>query len=46
MTARKEIEMLDFTDGTTWFLSGLGVTVFFVVLVVLFALVARRAEQR
>lgn len=38
--------MLDFTQGTTWFLSGFGVTVFFALLVVVFALIARRAEQR
>lgn len=37
--------MLDFTEGTTWFLSGFGVTAFFVVLVVLFAVVARRLEE-
>lgn len=38
--------MLDFTDGSTWFLSGLGVTLFFVALVLVFALVARKAEGR
>jgi hypothetical protein len=38
--------MFDFTDGTTWFLGGLGLTVFFIGLVVVFALVARRAEHR
>ena len=38
--------MLDFTEGTTWFLSGLGVTALFVVLIVVFAWFARRAEQR
>ena len=38
--------MLDFTEGTTWFFSGLGVTTFFIVLTVVFAWFARRAEQR
>lgn len=38
--------MLDFTDGSTWFFSGLGVTLFFVALVFLFAFVARRLEHR
>jgi hypothetical protein len=38
--------MLDFTEGTTWFFSGLGVTAFFVALIVAFAWFARRAEHR
>jgi hypothetical protein len=38
--------MLDFTEGTTWFFSGLGVTTFLIVLIVVFAWFARRAEQR
>ena len=38
--------MLDFTDGTTWFLSGLAVTLFFATLVAVFALLARRVEHR
>lgn len=38
--------MLDFTEGTTWFLSGFGVTVFCALLVVVFALIARRVEER
>lgn len=43
---RRRFQMLDFTEGTTWFLSGFGVTAFFVVLIVVFAWFARRAEQR
>jgi hypothetical protein len=38
--------MLNFTEGTTWFFSGLGVTAFVIVLIVVFAWFARRAEQR
>ena len=38
--------MLDFTDGTTWFLCGLAVTLFFAALVVVFAMVAQRVEHR
>jgi hypothetical protein len=38
--------MLDFTEGSTWFLSGFGVMLFIVVLVLLFVLVARRVEHR
>lgn len=38
--------MLDFTDGPTWFLSGLGVTLFFVVLILVFAFLASKAEHR
>lgn len=37
--------MFDFTDGTTLFLSGLGITLFFVALVVVFALVAQKVEH-
>jgi hypothetical protein len=36
--------MLDFTDGSTWFFSGLGVTMFLVALVFVFAFAARKAE--
>jgi hypothetical protein len=36
--------MLDFTDGTTWFVAGFTVTALLVALVVLFAFVARRVE--
>jgi len=38
--------MLDFADGSTWFLSGLGVTLFFIALVFVRAFVARKAESR
>lgn len=38
--------MLDFTDGTTWFLCGLGVTALLVVLVAAFAMFARKVEPR
>lgn len=38
--------MLDFTEGTTWFLSGFGVTVLFALLVVVFSLIARRVDER
>lgn len=38
--------MFDFTDGSTWFFSGLTVTLFFLVLVLVFALVATRVEHR
>ena len=37
--------MLDFTEGTTWFFSGLGVTAFFIVLIVVFAWFARRQSS-
>lgn len=38
--------MFDLTEGSTWFFSGLGVTLLFVALVFLFALFARRVDQR
>lgn len=38
--------MLDFTDGTTWFLAGLAITAFVAALVVVFVVFARRVEQR
>jgi hypothetical protein len=43
---RRRFQMLDFTEGTTWFISGLGVTAFFIGVIVVFAWFARRAEQR
>ncbi len=38
--------MLDFTQGSTWFLAGLGTTVFLVLLMLLFVFFAQRAEHR
>lgn len=38
--------MLDFTEGSTWFLAGLGLTAFVLAVVFVFALVARRVENR
>jgi hypothetical protein len=38
--------MLDFTDGTTWFVCGLGVTALLAAAVVVFAMLARRIELR
>jgi hypothetical protein len=38
--------MFDFTEGSTWFLSGFGVMLFLVVLVLLFVLIARKVEHR
>jgi hypothetical protein len=38
--------MLDFTEGWSWFIAGLGTTLFFVLLLVVFAVFARRAEHR
>jgi hypothetical protein len=44
---KKEVfQMLDFTDGSTWFFSGLGLTMFCIALVFVFAFVARKAESR
>lgn len=42
----KEVQMLDFTDGSTWFFAGLSVTALFVAIVVVFAFVAQRVENR
>lgn len=38
--------MLDFTDGTTWFICGLAITTLVASLIVVFAYFAQRAEQR
>ena len=38
--------MLDFTEGSTWFVAGLGATVFVFALVLLLAFIARKAEHR
>lgn len=38
--------MLDFTQGSSWFLAGLGTTIFLVLLMLLFAFFAQRAEHR
>ena len=38
--------MLDFANGITWFLYGLGVTVFLCVLMVVFVFFADRAQHR
>lgn len=38
--------MFDFTYGTTWFLSGLGVTLFLVAVLMVFLLFARRVDHR
>ena len=38
--------MLDFTDGVTWFVTGLGTTLLFVALIVAFAYVARKGDLR
>lgn len=38
--------MLDFSDGTTWFLCGLGVTLFFTALLVVFTVFAPRVGPR
>lgn len=38
--------MLDFTDGTTWFVCGLAVTMLVASLVVVFAYLAQRTEHR
>jgi hypothetical protein len=37
--------MLDFTEGSTWFFGGLGLTLFFVLLIVAFAAFAKAAER-
>jgi hypothetical protein len=38
--------MLDFTQGSSWFLAGLGTTIFLVLLMLLFVFFAQRAEHR
>ena len=38
--------MLDFTDGTTWFLNGVGVTLFLVAVLMVVLLFARRVDHR
>jgi uncharacterized membrane protein len=38
--------MLDFTQGFTWFVAGLGTTIFLVVLMLVFVFFAERTEQR
>lgn len=37
--------MLDFTQGWSWFVAGLGTTLFFALLVIVFAAFARKAEH-
>lgn len=38
--------MLDFTEGSTWFLAGLGLTALLIAVVFVFVLVAQRVENR
>jgi hypothetical protein len=38
--------MFDFTEGSTWFLGGLGLTLFFVLLIVVFAAFAKSYSPR
>lgn len=38
--------MLDFTQGSSWLLAGLGTTIFLVLLMLLFVFFAQRAEHR
>jgi hypothetical protein len=38
--------MLDFTQGSSWFLAGLGTTIFLVLVMLLFVFFAQRAEHR
>jgi hypothetical protein len=38
--------MLDFTQGSSWFLAGLGTTIFLVLLMLLFVFFAQRADHR
>jgi hypothetical protein len=38
--------MLDFTQGSSWFLAGLGTTIFLVLVMLLFVFFAQRTEHR
>jgi hypothetical protein len=38
--------MLDFTQGASWFVAGLSTTLILVLLMIVFAFFARRAEHR
>jgi hypothetical protein len=38
--------MFDFTEGWTWFVGGLGITLFFVLLIVVFAAFAKAYAPR
>lgn len=38
--------MFDFSEGSTWFVGGLSITVLLVLLIVLFAMLAKTFEQR
>ena len=46
MEPKGRFHMLDFTQGLTWFVTGLGTTIFLVLLMLLFAFFAQRAEHR
>ena len=45
MKGTKEDQMLDFTEGWTWFATGLATTLFFAALVVAFGLLAGRVDD-
>jgi hypothetical protein len=46
MGPKRRFDMLDFTQGSSWFVGGLGTTIFLVLLMLLFVFFAEKAEHR
>jgi hypothetical protein len=46
MEPEGRFDMVDFTQGLSWFVAGLGTTIFLVLLMLVFVFFAERAEHR